>query len=102
MNAIQGTWKNGQIVPHAAVDWPEGTRLRIEPLPAEGRIGIEEGEWSDSPEAIAEWRRWYDSLEPLIMTAEEDAAMVAARREQKDFEKGRFDEKADELRRQWE
>ncbi len=28
---------------------------------------------SNSPEAIADWLEWYDSLEPLLLTPEEEA-----------------------------
>ena len=35
MNVIEATFKNGQIVPDGPPDWPEGCRLRIEPVPAD-------------------------------------------------------------------
>ena len=55
MHAIKATWTNGQIVPAEPVDWPEGSQLRVEPLPASEKIGLDETEWEDSPEAIADW-----------------------------------------------
>jgi hypothetical protein len=33
---------------------------------------VEEG-WDNSPEGIAPWLKWYDSLQPLIFTPEEEA-----------------------------
>ena len=36
-------------------------------------LGVTEEEWSNTPEAIADWLKWYDSLEPLVMTPEEQA-----------------------------
>jgi hypothetical protein len=33
---------------------------------------VEEG-WDNSPEGIASWLKWYDSLQPLIFTREEEA-----------------------------
>ena len=33
MNAIRGTFKNGQVVLDGPADWPEGCRLRIAPDP---------------------------------------------------------------------
>ncbi len=94
MNAVRGTWKNGQIVPDQPVAWPEGCRLVIEPVEDEETVGIREEDWPDSPEAIAEWLRWYDSLEPILMTPEEEANWQAARQEQREFEKSTFEERA--------
>lgn len=95
MHAIRATWKNGQIVPDGPVDWPEGARLLVEPAPAP------EEDWSDSPEAIADWLRWYDSLQPLIFTDEERAAWAAERQARKEWEKAHFDEHALKLQRMW-
>lgn len=97
MNAITGTWKNGQIIPDNPVDWPEGCRLRIEPVPEAQTIGKREEDWDDSPEGIAAWIRWYDSLEPLILTPEEQADWDAARKAQKEFEKANFDKWARQI-----
>ena len=65
MNAIKGTVKNGMIVPDQPVNWPEGRRVVIEPVPEIETFGISEEDWSDSPEAIADWLKWYASLEPF-------------------------------------
>jgi hypothetical protein len=80
VKAITGTWTNGRILPDAEGDWPEGCRLKIEPLGPPDRIGMREEDWSNSPEDIAEWLKWYDSLEPLEFTPEEEADMTAWRR----------------------
>ena len=56
MDAIRATWRHGQIVPDVPVDWPEGFRLRIEPETSQAEQGdVQEGDWSNSPEAIADW-----------------------------------------------
>jgi hypothetical protein len=103
MDAIRATWKNGQIVLDGPVDWPEGYRLLVEPdLAPSAQIGMREEEWSNSPEAIADWLAWYDSLEPLIFAPEEEAEWEGARRAQKEFEKAHFEEWAEKLRRMWE
>ena len=65
-------------------------------------LEVREENWPDTPETIAAWLKWYDSLEPLIFTDEERAAWEAARREQKEFEKATFAERAEKLRRMWE
>jgi hypothetical protein len=94
VSAIKGTYKNGQIVLDEVADWPEGSRVVVERVGEEGTIGIPEEAWTDSPEAIAEWLGWYDSLEPLILTPEEETEWQAARQAQKEFEIARFEERA--------
>jgi hypothetical protein len=44
-----------------------------------------EEDWSNSPEAIADWLAWYDSLEVLDFTAEEAADLDAWRRRVKEY-----------------
>lgn len=36
------------------------------------KIGLDESEWRDDPEAIAEWERWLTTIEPIDF-AEPDA-----------------------------
>jgi hypothetical protein len=48
---------------------PEGTKLEI-PVPTSTD---EEDGWDNSPEGIAKWLAWADSLEPLIRTEKEEA-----------------------------
>ncbi len=102
MNALKGTVKNGHIVLDAPADWPEGFRVLVEPLGEAEAYGSREEDWQDTPEAIAAWLAWYDSLEPLEMTPAEEAEWPAARQAQKEFEKARFNEHAEKLRRMWE
>ena len=96
MNAIRATWKDGQIIPDGPVDWPDGARLLVEPDP------VAEEESLDTPEAIADWLKWYDSLQPLIFTEEERAALEADRQARKEWEKAHFNEHAEKLRRMWQ
>ena len=71
MRAVKAKWTNGQIVPAEPVDWPEGSELLVEPLPAEEKIGLDESAWEDSPEAIADWTAWLPTIEPLEYTEQE-------------------------------
>jgi hypothetical protein len=73
VTTVTGTWKNGRIILDSPTDWPNGCRVIIEPVPDADNLGIREEDWAETPEAIAEWLRWYDSLEPLLMTPEEEA-----------------------------
>ncbi len=65
MTAIRATWKNGQIIPDKPVDWPEGRRLLVEPVPLEDVVGMSEEEQSDDPESIARWIAEFDAIPPL-------------------------------------
>jgi hypothetical protein len=97
MNAITGTWKNGQIVPDNPVNWPEGCRLVIEPVPTETTLGIREEDWPTTPEGIARHLALMEQIEPVIMTDEERAEWEAARKAQKDFEKANFEKWAKQI-----
>jgi hypothetical protein len=98
-NSIQATVIDGRLVIDQRLDLPDGTKLVI-PLPsspADETPACEAG-WSDTPEAIEAWLEWYDTLEPLIFTPEEEAALAQARAEQKQLEKARFIQEGDRLR----
>jgi hypothetical protein len=84
MNAIKGIVRNGNIVLDNPADLPEGCRVLVEPIAEEDTFGIREEDWQDTPEAIAAWLRWYDSLEPLALTPEEEAEWQAARQAQRE------------------
>jgi hypothetical protein len=85
MNVIKATWTNGRILPKAPVDWPEGSELLVEPVPPSEKIGLDESEWKDDPESIAEWIAWVDTIEPLVLTDEERAEMERYRAEHRRF-----------------
>src|SRR5208283_2071899 len=107
MHAITGTFKNGQIVPNQPAEWPEGTTVRIEPIPApteieepdREKLGMTEEEQTDDPESVARWIAAFDSIPPLQMTPEEEVEWQAARQAQKEFEKTVFFEQAEKLRK---
>ena len=101
MTTIKATVRNGRVEVKAPVDWPEGTEVIVQPVANEETFGIREEDWPESPQALAEWLQWYDTLEPLVFTEEERAAWEAARRQQKEFEKATFAERADQLRGSW-
>lgn len=77
MNAIKAIWRNGQIVTSENIDWPEGCEVFIEPVPSPSeKIGIDEAEWRDDAESLAEWDSWIKTLEPFEYTSEEEAAQA--------------------------
>ena len=102
MNAVKGTVQNGHVVLDNPTDLPEGSRVLVEPIAEEETFGIREEDWQDTPEAVAAWLRWYDSLEPIERTPQEEAEWQAARAAQKEREKAAFAERADKLRGMWE
>ncbi len=77
---------NGQIVPDGPTNWPEGCRLRVEPVT---NVHVSEAPQTDEPETpeqIEEWLRWYHSLEPLEFTPEERADLAAWRQKVKEYD----------------
>jgi hypothetical protein len=101
MNAIKGKYRKGQIVLEHAADWPDDTDVLVEPMTASLNLGMREEDWVDTPEAIARWLEWYDSLEP-IMTPEEEAVWRAALQEQKEYDKSKSEERTQKLIRMFE
>jgi hypothetical protein len=71
MNTIKATVRGGRLEVEEPIDLPDGTELLI-PLP-NGPGQTDDDNWDNSPEGIADWLRWYESLEPLIITPEEEA-----------------------------
>ena len=94
MTTIKAIVRSGRIEVDDPIDLPDGTELIIPlPNPSEA-LGIRDEDWSDTPEAIDGWIRWYDALEPVELTSEERALWEAARREQWDFELARWHERS--------
>lgn len=85
MSAIRGKYVDGTVVLDAPADWPNGTEVVVEPASNGESIGTSEEEWDNSPEGIADWLRWYDALEPLEFTPEEEAAIAAWRKTVKEY-----------------
>jgi hypothetical protein len=85
MKTILGTWKNGQVVLDAPADWPDGSRVQIEPVASDELVGMTEEEQADDPESLARWLATFDALEPLSMTPEEEANLTAWRQSVKAF-----------------
>lgn len=103
MIALQGTVRNGQIILDDAVDLREGTRVEV--LPIETRaptVAMREEDWPTTAEEIAALLARMDEVEPEWLSPEDEAAWRAALCTQKEIEKARFFEHAEDLRRMWE
>ncbi len=85
MHAVKATWTNGQIVPLQPVDWPEGSELLVEPLPACEKLGLTEEEWRDDPESIAAWIEAVEKIEPLIWAEGEYEEYERYRKKSREF-----------------
>lgn len=88
MKTILGTVHNGQIIADQPVEWPEGCRVVIEPAANKEReetLGIREEDWPTTPEALANWLAWFDSLEPVKLSAEEEADWEAWRQKIREY-----------------
>jgi len=97
MTPVKGVVKNGQVVLDEPYDVPDGTPVEVVPTDPRFTFGIEEDDWDDTPEGIEAWLRWFDALEPLEMTAEEEAELQAWRRKVKEYHVANFDKWADGL-----
>ncbi len=96
---IKAIVRGGRLETEQPIDLPDGTEVRIALL---GGASEDEDGWDNSPEGIAAWLAWADSLEPLIFTEAERQAWETDRQARKEWEKAHFDEYAEELRRMWQ
>jgi hypothetical protein len=101
MTTIRAIIRNGRIEVDKPIDLPDGTELTIAIPDSPKTAGIRDEEWSDTPEDIAAWIRWYDSLEPIEFTAEERTSWQAARQEQKDFELAQWEKRSQRIEGQF-
>ena len=83
--AVRGRFVNGTIVLDGPADWPEGTTVVVEPLPAAESVGMREEDWPTTPEGIAALLKAWDAMEPLEMTPEEEADIAAWRQKVKEY-----------------
>jgi hypothetical protein len=103
MTTIKAIVKGKRLELDVPAEWPDGAEVEIHLVgkagnnadgpaaPEQTEEPLEEG-WSNSPEAIASWLKWYDSLEPLILTPEEEADAEAWMRKANDYARARLNE----------
>ena len=72
MNAIKATVMQGRLELKVPPDWPGRTEVLIEPTIApHAKIGIDESEWRDDSESLADWDAWIKTIEPFEITPDE-------------------------------
>lgn len=65
MSRIHAIVRDRRIEIAAPPDLPDGTNVTVEITPADEKTGLDESEWSDDPEALADWAAWLDTIEPV-------------------------------------
>ncbi len=94
MTAIKAMVRNGRVETEHPLEFPDGTEVLV--VHSED---VFEPEQDNSPEGIQAWLKWYDSLEPLILTKEDERVVEAARKERKEWDLVHADERAEKLRK---
>jgi hypothetical protein len=69
MTTFNTTVQNRRIEVPAPQELPDGTEVRVDVSTPVIRMGIPESEWSEVPEAIAEWSAWLKTIEPIEFSA---------------------------------
>ena len=80
MPPMQATFIDGKIVPDVPPDWPNGTRLVIQPALVPPVRMMTDEEQGDDPESIARWLAAFDAI-PVAASSPFDDPAVAAWRE---------------------
>ncbi len=101
MSIVIGTVHNGRVLCDEAVVWPDGTRLKIEPLPSCDVVGIRDEDWPSDPAGIQALLARMDSILPFLMTPDDEANWQSALGDQKMFEAAEADQRAEQLRGNW-
>jgi hypothetical protein len=77
MESAVGTYQDdGKVELSTPVEWEPGTLVDVVPKQP---LGLLEAEWPTTPEAIAAWAARIKSIEPLDLTAQDEADIAAAR-----------------------
>ena len=78
MEAMLGVIRGGRVELEAPTQLPEGTRVRIEPADEDEGF-IRDEDWPTTPEGIEELIRHMESIEPVVLTPQEEQQIAAAR-----------------------
>lgn len=65
MSRVRAIVQNRRIEVAAPPDLPDGMSVTVEVTPDDGTIGLDESEWSNDPEALADWAAWLDTIETV-------------------------------------
>ncbi|MEK6256973.1 MAG: hypothetical protein AABP62_00010 [Planctomycetota bacterium] len=101
MSIVIGTVHEGRVHCDEVVEWPEGTRLRIEPLPPTEVVGLRDEDWPCDPAGIQALLARMDTIQPLVTTPEDEANWLSALRDQRVLEAAGTDRRAEQLQGNW-
>lgn len=76
MIALKTTVQNGKIELTVPKELADGTEVLVELTPLSEKVGLDESAWRDDPAALADWRAWLRTIEPLELTPDEEAAFA--------------------------
>lgn len=98
MSEIGGTIQDGKVILDHPPAWPNGKRVWVvDPGRGSELMMMTEDEQGTDPEAITKWVEWFDSLQPLILTPEDEERIRKAREDQKAFELAHWEERSHKL-----
>jgi len=79
MKVAHGIYENGRVDLNDSVDWPNGAKVIV--VKDRQVIGLNEADWPDTPEGLAELVRRMTEFEPVEFTPEDEAEIAKAREE---------------------
>lgn len=105
MTIIKSTIHDGRLRLDEPVNLPEGTEVQVIVNPLSQAVPprpLTDEDQGDSPEAIARWIAYFESLTPPVMSDIEWAAWEQRRREDREWELAHEAERAEKLQRMFE
>ncbi|HEY3788513.1 MAG TPA: hypothetical protein VGL71_06640 [Urbifossiella sp.] len=84
MDTVLGTFVDGKMVPEFLPNKSNGTSMAMKAEMQEDANA--DNFQGDDPESISRWIEWSKSLEPLLLTAEDEQRIGQAQKEQREFE----------------
>jgi hypothetical protein len=70
MNIIRAFVRDRRITIAAPSELPDGTNVIVKVGPVDEKIGCDESEWRDDPEAIEDWSNWLKTILPVPFRTE--------------------------------
>lgn len=69
MKAVNGTYRDGQVILSESVNWPNGLSVRVSTGAMETDrmdVCVDGSACTETPDAIQNWSQWFDSLEAVF------------------------------------